>query len=242
MNGILYNSEIWQKLSEKDKMDLMKIDKYLLKSILGAHSKVPSEQLHLETGTLSIPQIIATRRMIYLQTILKRPEGELIRNIYEAMRDDPISGDWCEQVKNYFEKINLHMSEEHIRPIDEEQFKALIKNRVREESFKEFKDMQGNHKKGKHIHHENLRRPQEYLTTNKLNNKQESLLFNLRCQSVRNIKDNFHQQFTNNLLCNLCKKEIDNQEHILQCHVLQEHIKWNHEEIKYDQIYGSLEQ
>ena len=67
-------------------------------------------------------------------------------------------------------------------------------------------------------------------------------MFNLRCQSVKNIKYNFHHEFTNNLLCNLCKKEIDNQEHILQCHVQQEHIKWNHEEIKYDQIYGSLEQ
>ena len=82
LNGILYNSEIWPKLTEKNKMDLMKIEKYLLKSLLGAHSKVPSEQLHLETGTLSIPQIIATRRMIYLRTILNKPEGELVRNIF----------------------------------------------------------------------------------------------------------------------------------------------------------------
>ena len=41
LNGILYNSEIWPKLTEKNKIDLMKIDKYLLKSLLGAHSKVP---------------------------------------------------------------------------------------------------------------------------------------------------------------------------------------------------------
>ena len=44
----------------------MKIDKYLLSSILGAYSKTPLEQLHLETATMSIPQIIATRRLIYL--------------------------------------------------------------------------------------------------------------------------------------------------------------------------------
>ena len=31
INGILYNCEIWQKLTEKDKMDLMKIDKYPLR-------------------------------------------------------------------------------------------------------------------------------------------------------------------------------------------------------------------
>ena len=32
-------------------MDVMKIDKYILRSILGAHSKSPIEQLHLETAT-----------------------------------------------------------------------------------------------------------------------------------------------------------------------------------------------
>ena len=49
-------------------------------------------------------QLCATRRMICLQTTLKRPEGELIRQIDEAMRDDPTSSDWCEQVKEYLEK------------------------------------------------------------------------------------------------------------------------------------------
>ena len=108
LNGILYNCEVWQKVTEKDKTHLMQIDKYLLREILEAHAKAPIEQLHLETGTLSIPQIFATRRMIYLQTILKRPKGELIRNIYEAMKEDSHQGDWCQLIVNDFEKINLH--------------------------------------------------------------------------------------------------------------------------------------
>ena len=65
-------------------MDLMKIYKYLLRSIVEVHAKAPSEQLHLETGSLSI---IDTSRMIYLQTILKKPEGELVRNIYMRPRE-----------------------------------------------------------------------------------------------------------------------------------------------------------
>jgi hypothetical protein len=131
LNGILYNSEVWQKPTEKDKADLMKSDKHLLRSIIGAQSKVPCEQLHLETGTLSIPQVIAIRRLTYLQTILKRPENELIRNIYEAMKNDPIPGDWCEQVKNDFEKLKLDISEEQIRVMDADQYKTLIKTEVR---------------------------------------------------------------------------------------------------------------
>ena len=42
----------------------MNIYKYLLSSILGARSKTPLEQLHLEAATMAIPQIITTWRLI----------------------------------------------------------------------------------------------------------------------------------------------------------------------------------
>ena len=107
----------------------MKIDKYLLREILGAHAKAPIEQLHLETGTLSIPQIIATRKMIYLQTILKRPKGVIIRNIYEAMKEESHQGHWCQLIVNDFEKINLHISDNLIVIMNEEDYKNLIKKK-----------------------------------------------------------------------------------------------------------------
>ena len=54
-------------------MDIMKIYNYMLGVLLGAQLRTPIEQLHLETGTLSIIQLIATRKMIYLRNILKMP-------------------------------------------------------------------------------------------------------------------------------------------------------------------------
>ena len=93
--------------------------------------------------------------------------------------------------ENNLKKVNLDLSEEHIRVMDVDQYKTLIKTAVRKEPFKEFKNMQANHEKGKDIHHDNLKAPQSYMTT-KLNNKEVSLLFNLRCQSVSGVKDNFH--------------------------------------------------
>ena len=67
------------------------------------------------------------------------------------MMDDPIPEDWCEQGKNYFEKVNLKIGEELIRVMDEEQYKTLIKTKVRSECFNELKNMQANHEKGKYI-------------------------------------------------------------------------------------------
>ena len=224
LNGILYNSEVWQKLTEKDKNDLNKMDHILLREILGAQAKVPIEQLYLETATLPVDKIISMRRMIYLQTILQREEGELIRKIFLEMRSDPEKDDWCELVKSDFENINLKMSDLQIQDMNPTQYKSLIKKTIREATFLELKILQESHQKGSLMHHEDLNSPQNYLVTNKLTNKEISLLFNLRCQSVRGIRENFHRQYYGDLNCPLCHSNVDSQEHALKCSVLMKHI------------------
>ena len=102
--------------------------------------------------------------------------------------------------------------------------------------------MQAGHEKGNTLYYKDLKHPQPYLITNKLSNNQVSLLFNLRTQCVRGIKDNFHGQYNQNLKCDLCKKETDSQDHILKCHVLKQHIRWDHEKVKYEHIHGTLQQ
>ena len=102
--------------------------------------------------------------------------------------------------------------------------------------------MQARHEKGNNMYHENLKQPQSYLLTNKLNNKQASLLFNMRVQCVRGIKENFHKHYNNNLKCDLCKNEIDNQNHLLNCQVIKQHVKLNNKTIKYEHIFGTLEE
>ena len=241
VNGILYNSEVWQEITESDKFNLNKMDHILLRSIIGAHSKVPVEQLYLETASLNITQTISLRRKIYLQTILQRSEGELMRSIYQEMKADPIKGDWSELVKSDFENFNININEEQISEMEPNKYKSIIKEKVREYAFLQFKEMQAGHKKGRQNHHENLNFPQKYLLTNMLTNKQVSLLFNLKCQSVNGIRDNFHQQYPGNLLCPLCSLELDTQSHILKCSVLKKNTIIN-PEVEYEYIHGSLEE
>ena len=114
--------------------------------------------------------------------------------------------------------------------------------RVRDNTYITLKEIQAGHEKGRSMVHKDLLNPQNYLKTNKLNNKQVSLLFNLRNQCVRGIKDNFHGYYNHSLKCDLCNNETDTQDHLLKCHVLKQHIQWNHEEVKYKHIYGTLQQ
>ena len=126
--------------------------------------------------------------------------------------------------------------------MNEEDYKNFIKDKVREAAFNEFKHMQAGHEKGNTLYHEDLKHPQPYLITNKLSNNQVILLFNLRTQCVRGIKDNFHGHNNHNLEWDLCKNETNNQDHLLKCHVWKRRIQWNHKDIKYEQIYGTLQQ
>ena len=49
-----------------------------------AHSKTPLECLHLETGTVLIRFILASRRANYPHNTLSQPKDELIRRVYKA--------------------------------------------------------------------------------------------------------------------------------------------------------------
>ena len=98
MSCMLFNSEVWHSISNKHVNELEKIDEHLLRRILGAHSKTPLEILYLETGSLPIRFIISMRRLLFLQTILKRDDNELTKKIYKTQKEHPLKGDFCELV------------------------------------------------------------------------------------------------------------------------------------------------
>ena len=91
-----------------------KLDQYLLRKIIGAHSKVPVEFLYLETSTTPLNSILKSRRINYLHTILGRSDLELTRKIYNAQKQDPIKGDWVTLVKEDLKLVNIHLSDKEI--------------------------------------------------------------------------------------------------------------------------------
>jgi len=99
--------------------------------------------------------------------------------------------------------------------------------------------MQVQHVKVKDILYSNPEKPQLYLTCAEMSNEEVALLFNLRCRSVKGIKDNFHNMYGNHVNCDLCLTEIDNQEHILKCHILKRHVETN-ASVRYKHIFGDI--
>ena len=85
INGTLYNSEAWHGVTNSHIEQLSKVDHQLLRSILSAHSKIPTEFLYLETGVLPVKYVISSRRLNYLLEIHSREDHELIKkNLHET--------------------------------------------------------------------------------------------------------------------------------------------------------------
>jgi hypothetical protein len=108
VNSMLVNMEAWHNILQKDTDVFIKLDHYLIKKIIGTHSKVPSEMLYLETSAIPIDFILASRRINFLHHILTRPSHELTRRIYEEQKSNPVEGDWCTLVER--DKVMVGMT------------------------------------------------------------------------------------------------------------------------------------
>ena len=94
--------------------------------------------------------------------------------------------------------------------------KKYIKEQIYVKAFTDLKLLQANHSKVKHIKYEKFE-TQEYLKSPKYTFKEASTLLALRSRTVNIIKANSRLFSQNDLLCPLCLKDEDTQEHCLNC-------------------------
>ena len=85
--------DVWQNILKKDTEACLKLDHDIMRLIIGAHSKVPIKFLYLETASIPINYILASRRVNYLHNILTKEDSELVKCVYYAKKVTPAKGD-----------------------------------------------------------------------------------------------------------------------------------------------------
>ena len=192
INGILYNSEAWQSISDDEFKQLELIDNHILRKILGAHSKTSTSFLHLETGTIPIRFVIANRRLVFYYNIMSKPGSELIKRVFNAQKDNPTKGDWYHTIKSEFELIMEDIGdydEQTIKSMKFSSYKKFIKKKIREAAFKFLQSDKSSKSKVKDIEYKKLA-PQKYIKSNQFTNDEVQLLARLRSRNT-SVKDNF---------------------------------------------------
>ena len=244
VNGVLYNSEVWQGLGATDITALEKIDHQLMRFICNSHAKTAVEFLYLESGSIPLKNIIASRRIMYLHHLLGREDRELIKRVYKAQKESPTPGDFVELVKEDLNVIGEAFDEETIFMRSKDQFKTIIKEKIRQSAFRDLKNLQMKHSKIMNIQYDGLQ-TQLYMTSPLFSNDMVKILVNMRSSMTKDIKNNFSSIYKGNMACRLkCSdpNAIDSQQHLLLCSALTDNITKEQNHIKYEDIFGSLEQ
>ena len=238
LNGILFNSECWHNITEKDIVRLERLDNALLRGIIGgAHSKTPIEYLFLETGTINIRFILASRRILYLQHILKKPNNEVVKKVYLAQKNKSVPGDFYRLVQNDIKNLNISLNEEQMCNMSKSQLKRMVKIKCKETAFNYLKKLKDNHSKVKNIEYP-YHSIQPYLTSPQLDQNGRYLLFSLRSRMVRSIRNNLKNQYIDQNCQLKCDNvHIDSQENLLKCQILLNEV--DIEDITYSDIFSN---
>ena len=112
------------------------------------------------------------------------------------------------------------------------EYNKFINKNVRKYALNELKTIQNEHIKVKHILYESLSEPQDYLKDRNFNNRLSSLWYNLRCESVKDVKNNFRKMYNDEVQCRLkCQNKINSQQHILECPEIITQLNFNQKEL-----------
>ena len=66
------------------------------------------------------------RRLMHLHNILKEPENELLRKVYEIQKLLPTMNDWYQMVQEAKNNLGLAVSDEQISEMSKENLKIIV--------------------------------------------------------------------------------------------------------------------
>ena len=156
LSSLISNSEAWVNLTKKNVTDLEKVDEQLLRKILSAHPKTPTELLYLELGAIPVRFTLMSRRINYLWYLIHDEEGSLLKNFFEAQCEQPTRGDWVSTVKQDLAVLDIKTSFEEIANISKEAFKKLVKDKVQKAALDYLKNLQLSHSKSSDLCYDDL--------------------------------------------------------------------------------------
>ena len=214
ISSLWTNSESWYHITSAAIDDLEKVDEGLLRRILECPAATPKEMLYLELGVSPIRNIIKSRRINFLQNILKEEKDSLMYTFLQAQLEDPTCFDWGETIKKDLEEYKVDLSLQDIEKMSEDSFKRLIQKKEKLLTLNYLNELKAGHTKVLHIPHTVLGMA-DYLKPNDISNMEAKFIFSARCRMI-DVRSNFPGQHPDTR-CPLCDDDSDTQEHLLVC-------------------------
>ena len=155
-----------------------------------------------------------SRRLMYLQYLLQEDENSLLNKFFIAQLENPVQGDWTNQVKKDINEVALDTSMEEIKMMSKETFKEIVKASISKAAFIYLTDEKEKLSKIMNVSHNDVNL-QPYFNPMSMDVDEAKFLFLLRSRMVE-VKTNFRNKYSD-VLCPVCKLSDDTQQHLFEC-------------------------
>ena len=130
-SSILYASEMYYDLKEKEVRHLERIEEEYLRKVLNTTKGCPITQLYLAVGHYPARFEIQKIRLLYLKYILEGDDSSLLNKFFKLQLDFPTKGDWASTCMNDMKELNIHKSLEEIKLMSKNEFTQILKENCR---------------------------------------------------------------------------------------------------------------
>ena len=217
INGILTCAEVWNNVTQNQIERLESVDETYLRSLFGAPATTTKEALYIETGKLPIRFIVSMRRLMYWWHLTKEDKSSMLFKFYSAQESKAVKGDWMKLLEKDKKDLGIELSDDEL--FEEYKTKYSIKKYL-DKKVKIAAQQCLYNRKIQHTKLDNIvfteLKCEKYLLDGRFTKREEKLLFKLRTRKYF-VKSNYKKMYNFNLFCELCKSQICDQQHLLQC-------------------------
>ena len=214
LSTMLFNSQTWSKIRQKQMEKLRTQQLKFLKRIIGVGSYTSNAFVFLELGVLPIQYEIDKRKLMYLHRILNLENADPVYVTFTNMMSFDEAGEenWWSEVRKLLVKYHLPLDLQEIKGLGKNMFKDRVTKAVTTYAFEDLCMECKSQKKTAHLTYKSLC-VQDYLL--KMFPLQSKVIFKCRSGTV-DIKTHFTHKYKD-LVCRGCGAEDEELSHIINC-------------------------
>ena len=210
--SVLFNSQAWRNLTEKNFTALQSLQLRLLKKLVNAPSSISNSFLFLELGVLPIKYEIHQRQLTFLHHIVNLDEDDPVYLLYQNMKLLPGEPNWLNDVLRSAKMYGISVDENMLKSVSKETFKCTVRSAIHKFAFNKLRKECASQSKTSQLRYNTLE-CQSYLKL--LYPHQAKTILQCRAQVLK-IKAHRPFLFVNKV-CRWCNLEEETLSHMINC-------------------------
>ena len=207
---VLYNTETWVHIDEKEVNEINRGQYFLLRKIFEQKEKTPYHGILIEIGHWPFSYVIVYKRLMFFHHLIHSDEERISRKILiNQIQSQDKNVTWWMTVRQWLNKLQLQREVTEVITIPKSSWKKMVKEKLNKFVGELLLQQNKNKTKGR-FQLDFAKKEYLQLPMNEVKN-----IMKIRLNMVE-VKANFKGKYKDTI-CPACKKENETTEHVIKC-------------------------